>query len=147
LLDSLLQEIIMSAMPEDYGYVILTGVAAILMSFWKGFRVGGARKVHKVEYPEMYSKDSKTFNCIQRAHQNTLENMPTFFFLLAAAGFSYPRFAAAAGMTWVVGRIMYGLGYSSGDPKGRIPGAALSMLSLVVLVGCSVATAMQTIKM
>ena len=28
----------------------------------------------------------QVFNCVQRSHQNTLENMPTFMFLLCAAG-------------------------------------------------------------
>ena len=29
------------------------------MVMWKGIRVGKARKVHGVDYPDMYSKDSK----------------------------------------------------------------------------------------
>ena len=70
------------SLPADYGYVIMTGVGAIFMVMWKGIRVGKARKEHGVQYPDMYSQDNKVFNCIQRAHQNTLENMPQFMFLL-----------------------------------------------------------------
>ena len=50
------------SLPEDYGYVVLTGVGAIFMTMWKGFKVGAARKKYNVEYPDMYSKDSKIFN-------------------------------------------------------------------------------------
>ena len=70
------------SLPQDYGYVISAGVGAIFMVMWKGIRVGQARKKYGVEYPDMYSKDSRIFNCIQRAHQNTLENLPQFMFLL-----------------------------------------------------------------
>merc|ERR1712012_1194861 len=76
-------------MGADYGYVISAGIGAIFMVMWKGVRVGMARKKYGVEYPDMYSKDSKIFNCIQRAHQNTLENLPQFFFLLTTAGCSW----------------------------------------------------------
>jgi hypothetical protein len=39
--------------------VIFSGVGAIFMVMWKGIRVGQARKKFGVEYPDMYSKDSK----------------------------------------------------------------------------------------
>jgi len=132
------------SLPEDYGYVILTGVGAIFMAMWKGIKVGMARKEHNVEYPAMYS-DNKIFNCVQRAHQNTLENLPQFMFLLTMAGFSHPRVAAAAGWVWIAGRIVYGIGYSTGLPAKRSRGA-FGYLGLLTLLGCSIHTAVQSIK-
>ncbi len=35
------------------------GIGAIFMALWKGFKVGQARKKFGVNYPDMYSKDSK----------------------------------------------------------------------------------------
>lgn len=131
-------------LPEDYGYVILTGIGAIFMAMWKGFQVGKARKVHKVPYPDMYS-DNKMFNCVQRSHQNTLENIPTFMFLLTMAGFSHPRLAAVAGWVWIAGRIAYGLGYATGLPEKRMQGV-FGYLGLITLLGCSIHTAIQTIN-
>jgi hypothetical protein len=37
-------------------------------------------------------------------------------------GLAYPVTAAIVNAAWVVGRVMYTLGYSTGDPKKRIPG-------------------------
>ena len=132
------------SLPADYGYVILTGVGAIFMVMWKGVRVGQARKKYGVEYPEMYSKDSMVFNCIQRAHQNTLENLPQFFFLLTMGGFSHPLLSSCGGWVWIAGRVVYALGYSTGEPKKRVRGA-FGYLGLLALLGCSVHTAIQNI--
>lgn len=45
-------------------------------------RVSAARKAANVKYPAMYAtgedQASIKFNCAQRAHYNTLENLPVF---------------------------------------------------------------------
>jgi len=132
------------SLPADYGYVVLTGVGAIFMVMWKGVRVGQARKRFGVEYPDMYSKDSTTFNCIQRAHQNTLENLPQFFFLLTMGGLSHPVLSACGGWVWIAGRVVYAIGYSTGEPRKRVRGA-FGYLGLLTLLGCTVHTAVQNI--
>jgi len=133
------------SLPEDYGYVILTGIGSIFMAMWKGIKVGQARKKYNVQYPDMYSNEHKTFNCIQRAHQNTLENLPQFLFLLTMAGFSHPRIAAAAGWIWIGGRIAYGIGYSTGEPKSRMKGA-FGYIGLLGLLGCAIHTAIEHVS-
>ena len=57
------------ALPEKFGYVILTGVASMLVSAYAGIKVGKARKEYNVKYPKMYSEENdhiNTYNCIQR---------------------------------------------------------------------------------
>ena len=132
------------SVPENYGYVVLTGVGAIFMVMWKGVRVGQARKQYGVAYPEMYSKDSTVFNCIQRAHQNTLENLPQFLFLLSTGGLSHPLIASGAGWVWIAGRVVYALGYSTGDPRKRMKGA-FGYLGLATLLGCTIHSAVLSI--
>ena len=75
--------------PSEFGYVILTGTASAFVIMWKGINVGMARRKYEIKYPKMYSDENggdNMFNCIQRAHQNTLENYPQFLFLLTTAG-------------------------------------------------------------
>jgi len=56
------------------------------------------------------------FNCAQRAHQNTLESVPHTLLSILFAGLRYPTAATALGSLWVFGRLVYTMGYSTGDP-------------------------------
>ena len=42
------------------------------------------------QYPTMYSDKEPVFNCIQRAHQNTLEVYPQWLVFQTIAGLIYP---------------------------------------------------------
>ncbi|XP_052087290.1 microsomal glutathione S-transferase 3-like isoform X1 [Mytilus californianus] len=128
-------------LPSDFGYVILTSIASIFVLMWKGFQVGKARTKYEVPYPKMYSDDDR-FNCVQRAHQNTLENYPQFLILLIFGGLTFPKLSAAAGMVWIVGRVFYALGYYSGDPKKRMRGA-FAYIGLLALLVFSIITALK----
>ena len=93
-----------------------------------------------LQYPQMYSDKHPIFNCYQRAHQNTLEATPFYLALVLTGGLRHPMIAAGAGAIYLAARIIYSLGYYTGNPKSRIPGFVLNLLALVVLFGCSVST-------
>jgi hypothetical protein len=46
----------------------------------------------------------------------------------------YPVTAASVGVVYLIGRIIYFTGYSSGAPKNRTMGAAVAGLALLTLV-------------
>jgi glutathione S-transferase len=51
------------------------------------------------------------------AHQNTLEYLPQVIVSTFIVGLKYPYLAAAVCGTWTVSRLLYTIGYSTGDPK------------------------------
>ena len=91
-----------------------------------------ARKKYGIKYPNLYAppghKNEEAFNCAQRAHQNTVESMPLFLVELVLVGLFYPLFAASCGALWSVGRILYGYGYKTKGPDGRLIGSLISHL-------------------
>ncbi|CAK8683503.1 unnamed protein product [Clavelina lepadiformis] len=109
-------------LPADFGYVLLCIVYCLIMNVYLAIQVGKARKKYEVLYPTMYSDKSQMFNCIQRAHQNTLEQLPVFFITLLLVGLAYPKFAAICGAIFVTSRFSYAWGYYTGDPKKRLNG-------------------------
>ena len=109
------------------------------------FNVIRARKEFNVKYPTLYSPDNDKFNCIQRAHQNTLETYPQFLMLLLIGGLQYPRFAAGAGVVALLGRIAYAKGYSTGDPEKRRWGG-FGYIGLLALLGSSISFAVHELN-
>ena len=89
----------------------------------------------------MWSDKHPVFNCYQRAHQNTLETIPFFLALELIGGLRHPCVAAAAGGAFLIARVVYSLGYYTGNPKARVPGAMGSFLTMFTLLGCSVSSA------
>eukprot|EP01024_Parvocaulis_polyphysoides_P011512 TRINITY_DN14039_c0_g1_i1.p1 TRINITY_DN14039_c0_g1~~TRINITY_DN14039_c0_g1_i1.p1 ORF type:complete len:151 (+),score=7.86 TRINITY_DN14039_c0_g1_i1:74-526(+) len=143
------------SLSSEFGYVLLTaGASALVHNVWMGLQVGKARKKYGVKYPNMYAsketckgteEDIKAFNCVQRGHQNSLEALPTFYTMLILSGVKYPIFSAICGAVYVVGRILYFQGYSTGDPSGRYRGA-MNTVGLLSLLGSTIKIGIDLIR-
>jgi len=128
-------------LPEGLSWasVGLLSIPALLV--WQTALVGKARKLAKIEYPRAYAEkaeqdaslEAKVFNCVQRAHQNTLENVPVAFVTTLLTTIYHPKYAAILSGTWSLSRVIYTLGYATGNPKNRMAGAILGDIALIGL--------------
>ncbi|KAI0030243.1 membrane-associated proteins in eicosanoid and glutathione metabolism, partial [Vararia minispora EC-137] len=105
-------------------------VSVPILLLWQMSIVGRGRRASKIEYPRLYAekaeqeanREAYVFNCKQRAHQNTLENIPSILILTGLTSVTSPKYAAAGLGIWVLGRVFYTLGYASGVPEKRYRG-------------------------
>ncbi|VFQ81689.1 unnamed protein product [Cuscuta campestris] len=113
------------ALPKEYGYVAIVLALYSALNSWMTFQVGKARAKYNVRYPAMYASEEdgnekgKIFNCVQRAHQNSVENMSVFFMLMMVGGIRHPLVCALLGALYTVARYVYFVRYSSGVPEKR----------------------------
>jgi len=116
----------------EFGYVVLSIASSWIMNIYLAVQVGKARKKYGVKYPALYAtkdiKGSYEFNCIQRVHQNTLESWAPVTILCLLNGIYSPVYSAAFYATWVLGRFVYSVGYSTKGPDGRMAGGLISHL-------------------
>ncbi|OBZ78958.1 Microsomal glutathione S-transferase 3 [Grifola frondosa] len=102
-------------LPKEFGYPAAAIVSSFYLMMWQTIRVGRARKVAGVEYPQVYaekaeaaaSKQAHLFNCAQRAHQSTLEFAPIILTGTLITGLSFPRVAASLCGLWTIARVFY----------------------------------------
>lgn len=113
-----------------------TTLAVLGVYFWTAVMAGWARTKYKVEAPSM--DGPLPFQSAQRVQANTLEQMPLVLApLWLCAVFLGDAWAAAGGLLWCVGRILYALGYYR-DPAKREAGFVVGLLACAALVAGSV---------
>lgn len=97
-----------------------------------GLLVGRARGKYRVAAPAI--SGHPVFERYFRVHQNTLEQLMAFVPAMWLFGtYVNPTWAAWLGLVFVVGRMVYLVGYVA-DPAKREIGFALSALPVVILL-------------
>lgn len=117
---------------QSHAYVAIVSLLALLVYFWMGLQVGRARAKCGIQAPAM-TGDPVLERTI-RAHYNTLEWLPLFLApLWLFAIYWSDLWAAIIGLVWIVGRIVYQLGYVA-DPAKREVGFLIQALAVAVLL-------------
>lgn len=117
---------------QPHGWVALVTIAALLVYFWMGLNVGRARGKTGIAAPAM-TGDPMLERAV-RVQANTLEWLPIFLVgLWLFALYWNDLVAAGLGVVWIVGRIVYALGYMSEAGKRSI-GFLIQMLAAAALL-------------
>ena len=96
---------------QTHMLVAIVTLCALLLYFFMGLRVGQARSKFEVAAPA--TSGHPEFDRMFRVHANTLEWLPLFLVSMwLFALYWNDRFAAAVGVVWIVGRILYMTGYT-----------------------------------
>ena len=119
-------------MPDGNHLVAIDTLLAILLTFLASGRVSQMRGKHGIHAPTTVGHPE--FERAFRAHANTVENLILYIPLLWLAAFFYGgQLPFWVGLIWIIGRVLYIAGYSSGDTGKRAPGAYLGHASLAGL--------------
>ncbi|KAF7342013.1 hypothetical protein MVEN_01788500 [Mycena venus] len=113
--------------PQGTSYVAGSLLSTVFLLTYQTILVSKHRKLAKIEYPRLYAEKAEMdaspaaikFNCVQRAHANTLENIPQVYMMTILLAAKQPVVAASALGLWVVSRVVYTRGYSTGNPSNR----------------------------
>lgn len=114
-----------------YHVTALVTLLAIAVYFYSSILVSQARRKFGVKLPA--TSGNPDFERVFRAQMNTLEWLPIFLpsLWLFAIYISDP-IAAALGLVWVVGRVLYILGYAQATEK-RGRGFAIQAFAAIAL--------------
>jgi uncharacterized membrane protein YecN with MAPEG domain len=109
----------------------LVTLAAVGFYFYTGLAVGAVRAKTGVAAPAMSGHPD--FERAFRVQMNTLEWMPIFLpALWLFAIYVSDIWAAALGVVWIIGRVLYAIGYTKAAAK-RGPGFGVQALATIVL--------------
>lgn len=122
---------------QAHAYVTIVTLVSLLVYFWMVLRVGIARGKSGIDAPAM-TGDPRLERAV-RVQANTLEWLPVFLpSLWLCHLFWLPQdpagvIVAAIGVVWIIGRIVYALGYTA-DPAKRSMGFLIQLAATAVLL-------------
>ncbi|MFN7161105.1 MAG: MAPEG family protein [Candidatus Gracilibacteria bacterium] len=119
-------------MSQDFLILLLVTLTSLLVCFIFSVVIGLKRRKHKIAAPAMVGHPE--VESAIRVHYNTIEQI--ILFLPSLWMFWYlvsPLWANILGMIWIVGRVLYALGYYN-SPLKRYPGHLLTLLPLFILM-------------
>jgi len=117
---------------ETHALVAVVTLVSLLVYVWMGLRVGRARSTYGVAAPAVTGDER--FERVFRTQQNTLEWLPIYITSLwLFAWFWSDIVAAALGLVWIVGRILYAQGYANPE-RSRSMGFQIQALAVGVLL-------------
>lgn len=112
-------------------YTAVVTLLAVAFYFFLATRVAVARGRFDVKLPA--TTGNPEFERVFRVHMNTLERMPTFLApLWLCAVYLNDKAAAALGLVWIAGRVLYFRGYSRAVEK-RLPGFFIQSTACILL--------------
>jgi glutathione S-transferase len=118
-------------------YTAIVTLLAVAFYFFLATRVAVARGKFNVQLPATIGNPD--FERVFRVHVNTLEWMPIFLVSLwLCAIYLNDVVAAALGLVWIGGRVLYFTGYSKAVEK-RLPGFLVQFTACALLFVCALA--------
>lgn len=115
-----------------HSLVAIVTLLALLAYLWMSFRIAGARRASGIAAPQMTGDPILERHI--RVQANTLEWLPVFLpSLWLFALYWNDRVAAGLGVVWIIGRLIYALGYVA-DPRKRELGFIIQALATGVLL-------------
>ena len=119
-------------MQQSHALVAIVTLVSLFVYVWMILRIGGARRRAGIDAPAMTGDPALERHI--RVQANTVEWLVIYLpSLWLFAIYWNDLFAAAAGVVWIVGRILYALGYAA-DAKKRELGFMIQMLATAVLL-------------
>lgn len=129
-------------MPFAFPWTALVTMIAVFVFFWTGIQVARARAKYGIKAPAI--SGNPDFERVFRVQANTGEQLLQFLpsLWLFAVWFG-DLWAAAIGVVWPIGRIIYAITYSKAAEK-RGPGFGLTVLpTLILAIGAVVGIMMR----
>ncbi|HTO42405.1 MAG TPA: MAPEG family protein [Rhizomicrobium sp.] len=119
----------------NYPLVSIVSLLTLLLYFVMIARVGRGRSKYGIEAPAVTGHPD--FERLVRVQMNTLEWMPLFLvsLWLFALSWDADRVAAAIGLVWIVGRVLYLAGYAKAAPSRMLGFFIQGPATMVLLLG------------
>ena len=119
-------------MMMEHRWTALVSMLALLVYFGMSFQVARARGKSGIEAPAMTG--DAMLERANRVHVNMLEWLPLFLAGLWLFAIYWNELVAAAlGLVWILGRLIYAAGYMA-DPKKRSAGFLIQFLAAAILL-------------